>query len=344
MRSKKIHTGVFITCFTRSCYLDNLISILREVKPPFIFIASDGPRKGNEEDMVKITKCRKEFEKIDWDCKVFKFYSDENLGILKNNYYNLKKVFEVVDRVILLEDDMKPSLSFFYFCDELLEKYKDDYRIQRICGGNFIGNYKEVSSDYFFARCVYSGAGAIWKRSFYQNDWQYFFLEDDYSRRCFNSLCDHNFISKFKKDVLNQKESYSDKQEVLSFEKYYRTNFFLQSQTNLFPKKNLVRNQGISKESTHNGDNINLFPKKIRKQFLIEIYNLDFPLKHPNYIMNDLSFEKYVQKDINLFSIKSKLLYIIERTLREVRYKGIKSVIVKMKNTLRKSNIIDKNG
>lgn len=48
-----LKSGVFITCFTRSIYLSKLIDILREVKPPYVFIASDGPRENNKDDLKK---------------------------------------------------------------------------------------------------------------------------------------------------------------------------------------------------------------------------------------------------------------------------------------------------
>ena len=50
-------------------------------------------------------------------------------------------MFEKEDRGIVLEDDDVVSDSFFYFCEELLEKYKDDERINMICGMNHLGHY-----------------------------------------------------------------------------------------------------------------------------------------------------------------------------------------------------------
>ena len=46
-------------------------------------------------------------------------------------------VFENVDRAIILEHDCLPSQDFFRFCEELLEKYKDDERFMHISGDNF---------------------------------------------------------------------------------------------------------------------------------------------------------------------------------------------------------------
>jgi hypothetical protein len=54
---------------------------VRQVKPNSLFIIADGPRKDNENDAVKCAEVRAIFEKkIDWDCKVFKNFSEVNLA------------------------------------------------------------------------------------------------------------------------------------------------------------------------------------------------------------------------------------------------------------------------
>lgn len=47
-------------------------------------------------------------------------------------------IWKHVNRCIFLEDDQIPSVTFFHFCSELLEKYKDDERIEMICGNNVL--------------------------------------------------------------------------------------------------------------------------------------------------------------------------------------------------------------
>ena len=48
------------------------------------------------------------------------------MGCKKRISSGLDWVFNQVERAIILEDDCKPAESFFRFCDELLELYKDD--------------------------------------------------------------------------------------------------------------------------------------------------------------------------------------------------------------------------
>ena len=45
-------------------------------------------------------------------------------------------VFEREEQAIIVEDDCVPELSFFQYCQEMLEYYKDDDRILMVSGNN----------------------------------------------------------------------------------------------------------------------------------------------------------------------------------------------------------------
>ena len=123
-------TGVAIIFFNRPNTLKRVFEAVCKAKPKNLFLVQDGSR--GEEDEEKIKKCREIVEKIDWDCNVYKNYSDVNLGCGKRPQTGISWVFEHVERAIILEDDCVPQNSFFHFCDELLEKYADDKRVLMI--------------------------------------------------------------------------------------------------------------------------------------------------------------------------------------------------------------------
>lgn len=65
--------------------------------------------------------------------------------------------------MIFLEDDGLVTDSFFWYCQELLDKYRDDDRIAYIGAVNFGQKYGDAS--YFFTRySVSTYAMATWKR------------------------------------------------------------------------------------------------------------------------------------------------------------------------------------
>ena len=86
-------------------------------------------------------KCRKIAENIDWECEVHRNYHEKNMGCDPSTFYSHKWAFSIVDKCIVLEDDLVASESFFPFCKELLDKYENDQRIDRICGTVLPGQY-----------------------------------------------------------------------------------------------------------------------------------------------------------------------------------------------------------
>ena len=69
---------VLIIFFNRPSTLKKVFERVREVKPPVLFLAQDGPR--DKKDFEKVMECRKIVEKIDWPCEVYRNYEEKNLG------------------------------------------------------------------------------------------------------------------------------------------------------------------------------------------------------------------------------------------------------------------------
>ena len=143
--------------------------VLKQARPSILFVTSDGGR--TEKEWEAIYANRKLYDKqIDWNCTVYKLYMDENLGMYAMGKKRAELVWNNVDRCVSLEDDIIPSVSFFRYCAELLEKYKDDQRIECICGMNHLGKCENVHSDYFFSRQGSIWGTATWKRVY--EEWQ----------------------------------------------------------------------------------------------------------------------------------------------------------------------------
>ncbi|MBT4484976.1 MAG: hypothetical protein HOC71_15010, partial [Candidatus Latescibacteria bacterium] len=127
-----------------------------KVKPKKLFIAADGPRAKSREDREKCCIVRESLSQIDWDCDVKRLYRDDNLGCKRAPASGIEWFFSHVEEGIILEDDCLPAESFFLFCKELLEQYRDDKRIMMISGSNCVETFP-IDSSYLFS--VY---GSIW--------------------------------------------------------------------------------------------------------------------------------------------------------------------------------------
>jgi hypothetical protein len=103
---------------------------------------------------------------------VFRDFAPEHLGLRRRVESGFRFVFERVEEVIFLEDDTVPSSDFFRFCEELLERYRDDERVLSIGGSALhfgLMNMKTTES-HMFSRYPVSWGWATWKRAIRRYD------------------------------------------------------------------------------------------------------------------------------------------------------------------------------
>ncbi len=94
----------------------------------------------------------------------------------------------MTDKLIILEDDCVPSLSFFPFCKEMLDRYEHDTRVSMIAGFNTDEVSPDVGSDYFFTSVFSIWGWATWRRVAEAWDSDYAFMHDEYNRRQLEKL------------------------------------------------------------------------------------------------------------------------------------------------------------
>ena len=76
----KCVTPVTIIIFNRVDETRNLLEAISLVKPIKLYVVSDGPRIGNEDDIIKVNKCRELIDQlVNWECLIIKIYSNSNL-------------------------------------------------------------------------------------------------------------------------------------------------------------------------------------------------------------------------------------------------------------------------
>jgi hypothetical protein len=140
---------------------------VRAARPPKLLVVADGPRRVEEQDACLRT--RAVTEAVDWPCQVLRDYADANLGLRRRVSSGLDWAFRQVEEAIVLEDDCVPHPSFFRFCDELLERYRDDERVRMIAGSSFQGDRRGEPS-YFFSRYSQVWGWATWRRAWARYD------------------------------------------------------------------------------------------------------------------------------------------------------------------------------
>ena len=142
---------------------------IRKVKPAKLYIAADGARSVREGEKEKCIKTREVIKHIDWECDVKTLFRDENLGCKMAVCSAINWFFEMEEEGIILEDDSLPNQSFFFFCEELLIKYRNTDKIMQIGGNNFQPGMESEFSYYFSRYCNMPG-WATWRRAWAKYD------------------------------------------------------------------------------------------------------------------------------------------------------------------------------
>ena len=166
MTQSSFDVPILILAFNRPDRLRDLIDRLREIRPSTLFLAVDGPRKGNESDDRLVPQVRSLVHEIDWPCSIQTNFRSENLGCGKAVSSAIDWFFSRVEAGIILEDDVLPNTDFFTFCDQLLTRYADDDRVFAISGCNFAPQeHIEQPASYRFSAITHVWGWATWRRA-----------------------------------------------------------------------------------------------------------------------------------------------------------------------------------
>jgi hypothetical protein len=159
-----LETAVALLLFRRPEETARVFERIRDARPRQLFLIADGPRPGNEEDARGCEEARAVVERVDWPCDVVRDFAEQNLGLKRRIPSGLDRVFGEAPEAIILEDDCLPHPSFFRYCEELLERYRDDERIVHIAGSQLLQN-PPARASYHFSRYVHVWGWASWRRA-----------------------------------------------------------------------------------------------------------------------------------------------------------------------------------
>jgi len=287
---------ILLMFFVRPEKLKYSFEAVKKARPKQLFLVSDGPRENYPNDKKLNEKCKQIVEDINWECEVHYKYANKNKGMHYIGMNAFKWAFEHVDRLIFLEDDVVPNQSFFPFCENLLERYKDDLRVHTICGMNHTGIYDKPDSDYFFSKRGSIWGFALWKRSFELFDFTFSYYNSTYYMNLLLNSFDKGDRKNIENKIILQKKRWEENKELAPFELLNGASFFLNNCLMIIPKKNMINCMGISENSGHNVNNPQKLPKAIRRLFNMETHELIFPIKHPSFVVEDVNYGKLVRK------------------------------------------------
>lgn len=321
MNKNMFQTPISIHIFNRPQPTKKLFDVIKKIRPQKLFITADGPRDGNPNDLISCNEVREIFTKIDWECKIYKNFSDVNKGAFKSTSDGISWVFKNVDKAIILEDDCIPHETFFPFCEKLLNYYENDSRISIISGNNFQLNKNRTNDSYYFSRYTHIWGWATWKRT-----WEHV----DFSMK---NWPEYKRINGLKSTFSQRKEIKYWSEEI--FQAIYdekrkphwdfllSLSSYMNNTLAVIPNVNLVSNIGFGPDA-----NITIFKTKFHE---IKSKEISFPLKHPEFVSRYIEADSFTEK--TRFSGAEPL---IKKMLRKLLPKSLWSFIKKIKIMLLK--------
>jgi hypothetical protein len=159
-----MRTAVALLLFRRPEETARVFERIRHARPEKLFLIADGPRPGNDEDARGCEQARAVVEGVDWDCDVVRDFADENLGLKRRIPSGLDRVFSEAEEAIVLEDDCLPHPTFFPYCEQLLDRYRDDERIVHVAGSQLLKS-PPTGGSYHFSRYPHVWGWASWRRA-----------------------------------------------------------------------------------------------------------------------------------------------------------------------------------
>jgi len=294
-----LSTPVLFLIFNRPEITRQVFNAIQQAKPPRLYVAGDGPRSKCTEDEENCKLARSIATNVDWDCEVKTLFRDHNLGCRLAVSQAIYWFFEQEPEGIILEDDCLPSQSFFWFCQEMLEYFRNDKAVGVICG--FYSNELEYkpSTSFFFSRNLRVWGWAGWRRSNEgydsninlliekQNTWK----KDIFSRTDI-------FLKRYWQDMFE--EVGSGKVDTWDIQLQYL--LWQKKQQVIVSSKNLVQNIGwaqgahpLTKDNNHE----------------LATSEINFPLTTPDMTERDTRADQVIEKisyQITIFSFLKKLL------------------------------------
>ena len=281
----RLSAPVLFLIFNRPAVTRRVFAEIRSAQPARLYIAGDGPRPGKAGEAEKVAQTRNlVLEGIDWPCEVKTLFRETNLGCRNAVSSAVDWFFENEAMGIILEDDCLPEQSFFPFCRELLERYRDDKRIMAVSGDNFQHGIQRGNFSYYFSQISHCWGWASWRRAWQLNETAIDHFEEITTNPgnlhfTHNPTANKMWLNVFIKTHRRQIDSWAYLWTFANFVNHGLT---------ILPNVNLVQNIGFGADATHTTGS--------GEAHVMDTENIAFPLAHPPYVIYDRQADDFTYK------------------------------------------------
>ena len=100
--------------------------------------------------------------------------------------------------------------------------------------------------------------------------------------------------------------------------------------------RNMINNLGATADSTHFAGSVHTLPKGYRRIFTMKRYEVEFPLKHPRYVIENVAYKKAVYRIMGWGHPWIKIGRSFEELFLNLRYGNFSIITKAIKNRINK--------
>lgn len=307
--STRTRSPILFLVFNRPDTTQRVFDAIRRARPPRLYVAADGPRAERIGEAEKCAQVRQIATAVDWPCELITRFQAKNLGCKHAVSSAATWFFEHEAEGIVLEDDCLPDPSFFPYCDELLDRHRDDPRVMCISGNNFISARWHPEHSYYFSRYAHIWGWASWARA-----WAHYRVdplepEDEPLEKVLSRTFPESVRSRRHWALLLERAT---KGHIDSWD--YQWNYALWKIQGLscMPRLNLISNIGFGAGATNTTNAESKFSG-------LPVGQLEFPLRHPAQVDRAASADAWTEREVFGISLKHSVRKMVGQVLRKIR-------------------------
>lgn len=270
---------ILLITFNRPEHTKRTLEALLIQRPRELYIFQDGPRNGNQKDMINCSSVQTviddQLSKLDYDIVVHKYYSDINRGCRDAIIYAISSVLKEHESVIVVEDDIVTSPAFLDYMNKALDYYKDNKSVHSISGYSHSPSKFQVPDSYeydvYASPRLFNWGWGTWRDRWEQVDWSmsYYdeFIKNPAQIEAFNRGGDDMTPM-----LVDEKEGRSSAWDIqFAFDQFKR------HMVSIVPCYSYSQNIGMDGSGTHCGfekinDNISLLNQNTNPLFIDVLY------------------------------------------------------------------------
>jgi len=291
----QLRAPVAFIIFNRPDSTARVFAAIAKARPPKLLVVADGPRADRVGEAARCAAARALVERVDWDCEVLTNYSDVNLGCRRRVSSGIDWVFTQVPEAIILEDDCLPHPTFFRFCDELLERYREDERVAMIGGSNFQFGRRRTDASYYFSRYTHIWGWASWRRA-----WRHYDVDTEmWPAFAAESWLDAILVDAAERRYWARVFAAVHRGNIDTWDYQWVLSCWAQGMVSIIPEVNLISNIGFGAAATHT--------RGTSVYADIPASAMEFPLRHPGIVLPHRAADAFTAKGMFSSSLAKRV-------------------------------------